>query len=131
MVPPLLDSKLFLISLMYLLFSLFPSQFVAIFPLPGKATKCLLGHILYNTTLRFFWANISCSFTKLLVLLRLNFWLKFWLKFFGVVNLYILLSLFLINASTDLAQIFRGPSLCYVSYVCYVCHVILFLDNSS
>ena len=46
-------------------------------------------------------------------------------------KLYILLSLFLINASTDLAQIFRGPSLCYVSYVCYVCHVILFLDNSA
>ena len=89
-----------------------------------KECFCLLGYILYNTTLRFFWANISCSFTKLLVLLRLNFWLKFWLKLFGVVNLYILLSLFLINASTDLAQIFRGPSLCYVSYVCYVCHVI-------
>ena len=142
MLPPLLDSKLFLISLIYLLFSLFDSlwqyspsleklqscPYLFISFLEGykdlyslwlkKIKECLLGCILYNNTLRFFWANISCSFTKLLVLLRLNFWLKFWLKLFGVVNLYILLSLFLINASTDLAQIFKRPSLCYVSYVC-------------
>ena len=59
---------------------------------------------------------------------QLFLWLSFLLDFWGS---KILLSLFLINASTDLAQIFRRPSLCYVSYVCYVCHVILFLDNSS